>query len=431
MTQQPSLTDRDRPRGPLFVDSRAEIPGLVVVGAGHAGGCAASALRAGGYQGRLVLIGAEPYQPYQRPPLSKAMLRTNGTPVTSVAGLFLKPRDYYGKAEIELYTRATAVSIDRTNRSVMLADGRRFEYERLLLTLGSTPRRLDVPGANLSGFFYLRTLDECLALSSQLRAGARLVVIGGGFIGLEVAAAARERGAAVTVLEAGDRLMSRGTDAAVAAFFLDLHRRHGVDVRTGVRVEAILGRSCVEAVGLQGGETIDADLVVVGIGILPNVALAAAAHLKIDDGILTDPDCRTSDPDIFAAGDVARQFHPLINEYLRLEAWQNAQNQATVAALNMAGASDHFCEVPWMWSEQYGVDLQIAGFVGRGDRRVMRGRPQEGSFIVFELMQGTVVSVCTVNRGADMVLARRLIARKASVDAAVLADEVSKLRSLT
>ena len=314
---------------------------IVVVGAGIAGVTAAGTLREAGFAGRIILVCDEREVPYDRPPLSKSVLvhdefeplvashLPGDIALRAPQNISLRPDGWYEQQNIELRLRTRVVAIDRAAKRVTLADGSTVGYDKLLLTTGARVRRLPVPGVELDGVFYLRDFQDTCNIRARLKPGTRVVVIGGGFIGLEMASSARERGAEVTVLEATDRLMGRAVAPEIGAHFAELHRRHGVDIRLGAIVEAIGGKGKVEHVTLRGGESVKADLVVVGIGIQPNEEIAAEAGLEVDNGIVVDEFGRTSDPAIYAAGDVASQPHPFLGRRIRLESYQNAQDQAT------------------------------------------------------------------------------------------------------
>jgi 3-phenylpropionate/trans-cinnamate dioxygenase ferredoxin reductase subunit len=399
---------------------------IVIVGAGHAGGRAAQALRMAGFAGRVVLIGEEKYQPYERPPLSKELIVTD-------AGLEkarLHDPAYYEQQKIELVLGAPVDAIDRAGKAVKLRDGTRVSYDRLMLTTGARVRKLPIPGADLPGVFYLRDFDDTQAIRARLREGVRAVVIGGGFIGLETAASARKRGAAVTVLEVADRLMGRAVAPEIGAWFAELHRKHGVEVRLSARIKAVEGAGKVERVVLDGGEAIPADIVVVGIGIVPNVELAAVAGLEVGNGIVVDAFGRTSDPAIWAAGDCALQPNAFAGRRLRLESYQNAQDQAMAVARNMVGEPKPYEDSLWVWSDQHDVNLQMTGLPEGYDRLVWRGDPASGAFMLFYLREGRIVAVNTVNLGREMKPAQRLMQSKKVFDPAQLADPAVRLLKL-
>ncbi len=399
---------------------------FVIVGAGHAGGRAAEAMRMLGFEGKIILIGAEPHLPYERPPLSKELLQTEG----GEGFTLIRDQAYYDENRIDCRLGSRATAIDRDAKSITLQDGTPLSYDKLLLTTGGAVRRLDLPGADLSNVFYLRTLDDSRAIESRLGDAPRVVIVGGGFIGLEVAASARRRGCAVTVLETADRLMGRAVLPEISQAFLDLHGEHGVDIRLGCAIGHFEGAGQVERAVTADGEALPADLVVIGVGIFPDTALAEAAGLAADDGIVVDEFCRTSDPAIFAAGDVTRHFSTICGGHIRLESWQNAQNQAIAAAKVMCGEETPFSEVPWMWSDQFDANLQIAGMPEAWDTVVFRGDVAARDFIGFQMQDGEVVGAMSLNRPRDMRFARRLIGTGRRIDAGALTDEAVPLRDL-
>jgi NADPH-dependent 2,4-dienoyl-CoA reductase/sulfur reductase-like enzyme len=402
-----------------------DTPRFVVIGAGHAGGRAAEAMRALGFSGHILLIGDEPHLPYERPPLSKELLQ--GKPEMFQ---LMRPEAFWREKQIECRLGVRATAIDPAARTVTLADGTREPYDKLLLTTGGAVRRLAVPGADLGNVRYLRTLDDSRAIDAALAPGRKVVVIGGGFIGLEVAASARLRGCEVTVIELADRLMARGTLPEISATFLALHRERGVDVRLNTGVARLEGAGAVERVVTSGGEAIAADLVVVGVGIVPDTALAETAGIRCANGIVVDEFCRTSAPDIFAAGDVTSHFNPIYGRHIRLESWQNAQNQAIAAARVMCGQETPYAELPWMWSDQFDAKLEIAGIPERWSEVVFRGDITGRDFMIFLLEAGRVVGAMSVNQPRDMRFARRLLQTGKTIDAAALADPAVSMREL-
>ncbi|HYE51256.1 MAG TPA: FAD-dependent oxidoreductase [Azospirillaceae bacterium] len=391
---------------------------FVIVGAGQAGAQAAATLRAEGFGGRLVLLGEEGRPPYERPPLSKALLA--GT--LAEEKIYLRKPSFYTDKSIELRPGTAVQGIDRAARLLRLADGTELGYDRLLLATGAEVRRLPVPGAGLGGVHYLRTAEDCLALRAELTAGRRVAVVGGGYIGLEVAAAAVKAGARPVVLEAAARVMARVTCEPVSRFYEELHRRHGVELRLGTQVAALEGEGRVARVRLADGTAVEADLVVVGVGIRPCDDLARAAGLACEDGILVDAVGRTSDPAIFAAGDVARQPNPVGPGLVRLECVQNAIGQAQAAARAMLGVEKPNAEVPWFWSDQFGVKLQIAGLARPDDTVLLRGDPAQGRFAALYLRDGRLAAIDTVDALKDFLPAKKLIAEGRRIDPARAAD---------
>ena len=400
---------------------------FVIAGAGHVGGRAAQALREAGWRGAIVLVGDEAEAPYERPPLSKGVLL--GEPFAAT----LRPAVAYADDGIELLCGRRVVAIERAARLVRLDDARAVPYRALLLATGGRPRRLDVPGADLPGIHMLRTLADARALEAGLRPGARWVVVGGGFIGLEVAAAARARGAQVVVLEAAPRLLGRGVTASIAARVHALHEARGVRLRLGVLPVGFERDDRGLRVRLGDGSVLEADRVVVGIGIVPNTELAERAGLTVDNGIVVDAGLRSSDPNIYAAGDVARFPSAASGAPVRLESWHNAEQQARCAARNMCGAAEVCSEPPWFWSDQYDHQLQVAGEPALGASCVTRAL--DGGELNFHLdAAGRLVGASgfgpTGAVAKDLKLARMLVERHALVAPALLADPAVKLKPL-
>lgn len=399
----------------------------VLVGGGQAAGQAAASLRQEGFAGRIVMVGAERVLPYQRPPLSKEFLA--GT--LTVDRLLLKPEAFYEQAAVETILGVSAVAIDAELRRLRLSDGRTINYDRLLLATGGRPRLLTCPGAERSPIHYVRTIADVEGLRARFNPGARLTIIGAGYIGLEVAAIAVRHGLAVSVLEAGPTVLGRVTCPEVARFFQWAHQQAGVDIRCGAQVVRIDGGDADEArVVTDTGELIAADLVVAGIGLSPNVELAEAAGIACDNGILVDQDCRTSVPGIYAAGDCATQPSPIYGCRMRLESVNNAIEQAKTAAAAMCGKSKPYARAPWFWSDQYDLKLQTAG-INRGyDQIVVRGNPDSRSFAVFYLLQGRLLAVDAINRPAEFILARNLVPQRAVLSSARLSDDRVPVKEL-
>ena len=399
---------------------------IVIIGAGHAGGRAAESMRQSGFTGGITLIGEEAHVPYERPPLSKELL----TGDQDADETFLNPLGFYSENNIDLRLETKVRAIDRNARTVRLADGGSVAYDKLLITTGSRVRRLDCPGADLAGIHFIRTIDDTLVLRPLLEKGSRVVVIGGGFIGLEVAARARTRGAHVTVVELADQVLARVADPAVGGLVADLHRANGVHIMTGATVERIDGNGRVAELVCTDGETIAADVVVVGIGILPNLEIAQQAGLETADGITVDEFGRTSDKDIFAAGDVAFHYNPILGRHLRLESWANAQNGGIAVARNMVCEPTPYAELPWFWSDQFDLNLQLVGAPTTWDRLVTRGDPATGRCVVFYMEGASVVGATAFNQGREMRPCRRLIETAMEVADDALADEGTRLRDL-
>jgi 3-phenylpropionate/trans-cinnamate dioxygenase ferredoxin reductase component len=392
---------------------------LVVVGAGHAAGQLVTSLAQDKFPGAVTVIGDEPHPPYQRPPLSKKFLAGD----LALDRLYLKPPAFYEKFGTKLMLDRRAVRIDRLGRTVVLDDGSSPDYSTLVIATGSRPRKLSLPGADLDGVYYLRNIADVSSIRSRFSVGKSLVVVGGGYIGLELAAVAVKQELVVTVLEQAPRLMMRGVGQTVSSFYERLHREEGVKVQTNAAVLGLEGEGSVQRV-LCEDVGYDADIVVIGVGALPNIELAQAAGLACANGVDVDAQCRTEDPAIYAIGDCTNQFHPLLGRRLRFESVHNALEQARMAAASICGLPPPADQVPWFWSDQYDVKLQMAGLSDRHDEAVVRGQPGQGrSFAVFYLLDGVLVAVDAVNRTAEFMMSKPLIAERARVDRSRLADE--------
>ena len=402
---------------------------VVIVGGGHAGGQAAASLRQEGYAGPVVLLAHEPQVPYQRPPLSKQYLAGEW----GLERVCLRPATFYQGRDIDVRPGTRVAGIDAAARTVLCEDGAAVRYQRLLLATGARARRLEVPGAGLPGVHPLRTLADADAIKAELRPGARLAVVGGGYIGLEVAAVAVSMGLSVTVLEMETRLLKRVATPAMSAFYEETHRQRGVAIRTSAEVVAFAGAKDASggrlaAVECANGERVPADVAVVGVGVAPNIELAAAAGLACDNGIVVDEHTRTSDPNIHAAGDCTNHPNPILGRRLRLESVPNAMEQSRVAAANIAGTSRRYAAVPWFWSDQYDLKLQMAGFPEAQDEAVLRGDPAERRFATFYLRQGRLAAVDAVNCPREFMAARQLLGKR--VDGRGLADPAADLKAL-
>lgn len=386
---------------------------VVIVGASHAGSQLAASLRQEGWEGDIVLLGDEPALPYQRPPLSKAYLAGNVT----LEELALRSGSFYVKNDVQLVCDS-AVSIDIDGRQVHTEAGNSLEWDQLALCTGARPRRLSIPGADLDNVLYLRNAADVAQIREAARDAHRVVIVGAGYIGLETAASLRASGGLeVTVLESAGRALERVTAPEVSAFFERIHRGHGVDVRTGAQVMALVGDDRVRAVHLADGESIPADLVIVGVGVVPNVDLAADAGLAVDDGVVIDHHARTSAPAVFAAGDCATHDMPRYGRRVRLECVPSAVEQAKVAASSMCGKSNSISALPWFWSDQYDLKLQIAGLNTGYDEVLVDGDPTlDNSFSCFYLRDGQLIAADCVNRSSDFMFSKRALASETPVE---------------
>jgi 3-phenylpropionate/trans-cinnamate dioxygenase ferredoxin reductase component len=412
----------------------------VIVGASLAGAKAAETLRAEGFDGAIVLVGAESERPYERPPLSKDLLLGKADRNKP----FVHEPGWYAEHDVDLRLGSRVTSIDRGARQVRLEDGSAVGYTRLLLTTGAAPRRLPVPGADLAGLLYLRTLADSEALLAVLRQGGQVVIAGAGWIGLEVAAAARQAGCTVTIVEPEATPLQRSIGPELGEVFAQLHRDHGVQFRFGESVSELRGDGAgssaagqaagsVRQVLTSGGATLDADVVIAAIGAAPNAGLAADAGLETGNGVLTDASLRTSDPDIFAAGDVANAFSPLLGRRIRVEHWANALNGGPAAARAMLGQPVSYDRVPYFYTDQYDLGMEAAGVPEPGsyDQVVYRGEPQSREFVAFWLKSGVVVAGMNVNVWDVNDDIQSLIRAGAPADPARLADPDVPLADLT
>lgn len=401
---------------------------VCIVGAGHAGGAVAALLRQYDHTGSITLIGDEPYPPYQRPPLSKAFLKGEAEAET----LALRPLEFYAENDIAFLPDASAVEIRRDERQLLLSDGARLNYDFLILATGARPIALEVPGSALGGIHFLRSASDAEALRAELGSGKRLAVVGGGYIGLEVAAAGRGLGADVVVLEREPRLLMRVACEPLSGFFKLYHERQGVRFELGCTIAGFLGDSGrVTGVALADGRVIACDVAVVGVGARPNQELAAEAGLETDRGVVVDLEARTCDPRVFAIGDVTHRPLPIYGRTLRLESVPNALEQAKQAAAAIVGRPAPAPEVPWQWSEQYDLKLQIAGQPFDADGIVIRGDPESAHFAVFHLSGDRIQSVEAVNAPAEFMIGRQLIGNRRPIDRARLADPSVSLRDVT
>jgi 3-phenylpropionate/trans-cinnamate dioxygenase ferredoxin reductase subunit len=392
-----------------------ESSSVVIIGAGQAGGEAAGELRKLGYPGRILLVGDEPQVPYRRPPLSKAFL----SGAVSEQSLYVTPATALQQQRIEFLGGVRAESIDRARRHVRLSDGRELAYDALVLATGGRARGLSLPGAEACKVHTLRSIADADALRPLFQPGRRALIVGGGFIGLEVAAMAVKHGLRVTLLEGLPRVLARVTAPEVSAFFERIHREAGVELLTGVQIQRLQGGDGVEVV-LADGRRIAGDFLIAGIGQAPNTELAEAAGLELDNGVAVDEYCRSSDPRIYAIGDCASQPNARYGRRLRLESVQNAVEQGRIAAASIVGRTQACDIVPWFWSDQYDLKLQMAGLSGGFDQLVMRGDPGSRSFAVFYLKAGRFIAADTVNRPKEFMFARKLLAARGGLDLARL-----------
>lgn len=391
---------------------------VVIVGAGHAGGTAAALLRQYGYEGRIVLLGEEPIPPYQRPPLSKAWLKGEA----DADSLALKPLEFYAEADIDFRPSTTAVALKRADRKVVLSTGETLAYDHLILATGMRPNPLPVAGADQAGVLSLRSAADAEALKAALGPGKKIAIIGGGYIGLEVAASARALGASVTVLEREPRLLARSACEVLSTFFQTYHEKHGVRFELGCSVTGLEGAGQVTGVTLADGRTIPADVVLVGVGGKPNDEIARDAGLECARGVVVDAEARTSDQHVFAIGDVSHRPLPIYERMFGLESVPSALEQAKQAACAIVGRAPPPAETPWNWSDQYDLKLQIAGLPFDADQVLVRGDPASGKFAVFHLKGDQLQAVEAINSPPEFMMGKQLIGNRKPVSQTKLAD---------
>lgn len=399
---------------------------VVIAGAGHAAGQVVASLKHKQFSGRIILIGDEPCLPYQRPPLSKKYLAGE----LPVERLYFKPASFYEDEHIDVRLNTRVTHIDRVGHSVSCGAGDSIGYDVLVLALGSRVRTVPVPGSELAGVHYLRNIADVDRIRSDMRPGARIVIVGAGYIGLEAAAVCRELEFEVTVIEMADRVMSRVVSPQVSHFYQRQHETHGVKLLLSTALAAFEGNGRITAVRTADGRSIAADLVIIGAGIVPNTEIATAAGLAVNDGIVVDEYCRTGDPDIYAVGDCTRHPNRIYDRDLRLESVHNALEQARTAADNICGNPVHYEQVPWFWSDQYDIKLQIAGLSAGYDEVVLRGDPESGHFSCCYLNHGRLIAVDAINSPKDFTQSKSLIANHSAIDSQRLADISIQLRDL-
>ena len=388
---------------------------------------AAEELRTQGFDGRVLLLGSEPERPYERPPLTKDYLRGE-SPREKV---YVHEADFYERQQIELLTNVTAAAIDPARSRITLDDGHELGYDRLLLAMGAEPRRIPVPGADLDGIYYLRTLADCDSLRERLDRGGRVVVVGAGWIGSEFAASARQRGLQVSVVDPLKLPNERIFGPEIGGFYRDVHAQHGVELLLGDGVRCFEGDGTVARVRTAGGRVLECDFAVVGIGVVPRVQLAEQAGLEVDNGVLVDEQLQTSAPGVFAAGDVARAWHPFFGERIRVEHWSNALNQGPAAARAMLGEPVSYDRIPYFFSDQYEVGMEYSGHAPKWDEVVFRGDRNEGEFIAFWLRDGRVIAGMNVNVWDVNEHVQALIRSRQPVGLAALTDPGTALESLS
>lgn len=399
---------------------------IVIAGAGHAAGQLVSSLKQREFDGEIILIGDEPYLPYQRPPLSKKFLSGE----LSFERLYVKPANFFEDSNIELRLETSVSAIQCSEQCVQTTDGDDVSYDSLVLSLGARVRRLAINGSELSGIHYLRNIADVNGIRRDIGKKKNVVIVGAGYIGLEVAAVLRQLDLNVTVIEMADRVMSRVVSPEISDFYQLEHVNHGVNLRLSTGITAFHGDTSVTAVETDDGELIPADMVVVGVGIVPNDELADQAGLDVDNGIVVDEHCRTSDPRVYAVGDCTTHPNPIYGRRLRLESVHNALEQAKTAAANLCGVETKYSDVPWFWSDQYDLKLQIAGLSAGFDEVVIRGEPATRSFACFYLKEKRLIATDAVNSPKEFVQSKALIRAQIPVDPATLRNTDVELKKL-
>jgi 3-phenylpropionate/trans-cinnamate dioxygenase ferredoxin reductase component len=398
---------------------------FVIVGAGLAGAKAAEALRNEGFEGRLILIGDEPERPYERPPLSKDYLRGD-----SAERPYVHAESFYSDKEIELWTATRVSGIDANLRELWLEGDQRLSYDRLLVATGAVPRRLDVPGAELDGIHYLRTLADSEQIGERIDRGQRLVVIGSGWIGAEVAASARQKGCQVTMIEMASLPLERVLGPELGEIYVDLHRGHGVELLPETTVDRFEGKGSVERVVTHDGSSIETDFVVVGIGVAPRAGLVETAGVRVNNGVLVDGHLEASVPGVFAAGDVANARHPFYGRHLRVEHWANALKQGPVAATAMLGKPASYDEIPYFFSDQYEASMEYSGYATQWDEVVFRGDVGAHEFVAFWLKDQRLLAGLNMNVWDASEPIRELIRSRRALDPRDLVDPAVPLAQL-
>ncbi|MEZ2903949.1 NAD(P)/FAD-dependent oxidoreductase [Acinetobacter terrestris] len=399
----------------------------VIIGASHAAAQLSVSLRQDGWGGEIIMIGDEPHLPYHRPPLSKTFLSGD----KRIQDLLIRPATFYEKQQIQ-FIHGHVVSIDRERKILDLADGSRITYDKLALCTGARVRKLDIEGSDLKGVYYVRNAADIEAIQQHIQSAKHAVMIGGGYIGLETAASLRKQGIQVSLLETAPRILQRVTAPELSSFYTRIHKEQGVNIYTDISVERLVGSTQVQGVLCSDGKTIAADLVIVGIGVQPNSEFAQAAGIEVNNGIVIDAYGRTNDPDIVAAGDCTSHFNVHYQRQLRLESVPNANEQAKVAAATLCGKSKPYSALPWFWSDQYDIKLQIAGLNHGYDQLVIRGDLQNSnSFAAFYFKNKQLIAADCINRPLEFMLSKKIINDNIQIDPAQFADESIDLKQLT
>jgi 3-phenylpropionate/trans-cinnamate dioxygenase ferredoxin reductase subunit len=399
---------------------------FVVVGASQAGGWVAKTLRSEGFEGKIILIGEEPYLPYERPPLSKTVLSGE----VGIDSTYFWTKEVLEEAKIEILLDTKVLSIDRAAKKVETQNGQEISYDKLAITTGARVRKLNIEGSHLPGIFYLRTMDDTLSIQKKIKLGASALIVGGGWIGLECAATLTKLGCKSIVVEAAGRLCGRAVTPEISNWMLNYHSKNGVDIRLNTGIELFEGKENLESALLSNGKKVDCTIAVVGIGVIPNSEIASVSGIDVDNGIVVNEKTQTSDPDIYAAGDVANHPNAILERRLRLESYENAQNQGIAAGKAMLGGTEPYSEIPWFWSDQFDANIQMIGLPENWDSTATRGSPDENQFITFYLKNGIIDGAISINNPRDLRFGKRLMQAKQRVSVEDLSNMDIKLQTL-
>ena len=399
---------------------------FVVIGASQAGGWVAKTLRNEGFEGSVILIGEEPYLPYERPPLSKGALAGEATLESTY---FWAPEEY-DDLDIDVRVNTRVTKIDRGKKQVILYNGDVLKFDRLAITTGARVRVLPIEGSNLDGIFYLRTMADTKAIRATLKEGTKALIVGGGWIGLECASTLKQLNCEVTIIEAAERLCGRAVTPKISDWMFHFHTNRGIKIKLNTTLNSFTGESYLSMANLTNGETINVDMAIIGIGVIPNVQLAEDAGLEVDNGIVVDTKTQTSDPNIFAAGDVTNHPNEILGRQIRLESWENAQNQGIVAGKALLDLAEPYAEIPWFWSDQFDTNIQMIGLPENWDSTVTRGEPKSDEFTTFYLRNNQIIGAISINAPRDLRFAKRLMQAKKHLSINDLANTEVKLQSL-
>jgi len=399
---------------------------FVVIGASQAGGWVAKTLRNEGFKGSVILIGEEPYLPYERPPLSKGALAGEATLESTY---FWAPEEY-DDLDIDVRVNTRVTKIDRGKKQVILYNGDILKFDRLAITTGARVRVLPIEGSNLDGIFYLRTMADTKAIRATLKEGTKALIVGGGWIGLECASTLKQLNCEVTIIEAAERLCGRAVTPEISDWMFHFHTNRGIKIKLNTTLNSFTGDSYLSKANLSNGEIINIDMAIIGIGVIPNIELAEDAGLAVDNGIVVDTKTQTSDPNIFAAGDVTNHPNEILGRHIRLESWENAQNQGIVAGKALLDLAEPYAEIPWFWSDQFDTNIQMIGLPEKWDSTVTRGEPKSNEFITFYLRNNQIIGAISINAPRDLRFAKRLMQAKKHLSVEDLANTGVKLQSL-